>query len=250
MNKPFRFLDAPYFSPCENMALDEALIENFQITKTPILRLYSWEKDAFSIGYFQNPTQIQNFEQFGKNFTRRITGGGLLLHGYDISYSLILPPSMLEGKSVKASYEYLCQFLSTFYKKLGFQVNFAKDIMEDKLSKSVFCQVGFEPYDMIIQGKKVGGNAQKRTREIIYQHGSIPLHVDSRPLSGTSLEELGILLDENQAKKLLCEAFEETFTIKLMPSDLTKEELKSFTTLHANKYNTQEWKYEKISEKL
>jgi lipoate-protein ligase A len=35
-----------------------------------------------------------------------------------------------------------------------------------------------------------------------------------------------------------------------MPSDLTKEELKSFTTLHVNKYNTQEWKYEKISEKL
>lgn len=250
MFKAFRFLDVPYLKPSENMALDEALIQNFQDISTPIFRLYTWESDAFTIGRFQKIEQIPNFDSFGTNFTRRVTGGGLLLHGFDLSYSLIVPTKALLNKSVKESYEYLCQFLNHFYTLLGFNVDFAKNIFQDKLSKSVFCQVGFEPYDMIIHGQKIGGNAQKRTKNIIYQHGSIPLHVDSRLFSGTSIEALGKKIDIAKAKELLCQAFEQSFHAKLSPSNLTQKELQDFRFLEKNKYNTKEWKYESIFEKL
>jgi lipoyl(octanoyl) transferase len=249
VTKDFRFLDVPYFSPTQNMALDEALMQNFASNTTPIFRLYTWEKNAFSIGRFQNISKIDDFDSFGNNFTRRVTGGGLLLHGFDVSYSLIIPSSKLANKSVKQGYEFLCSFLYTFYSQLGLKIDFAKDILNEKLSSSVFCQVGFEPYDIVVQGKKIGGNAQKRSKNLIYQHGSIPLHVDSRPFSGTSLEALGIKLDIQKTKELLKQAFQSTFGITLTSSKLTDQELVDFEFLHVNKYITKEWKYESITTK-
>ncbi len=206
----FRFIDSPKLSAKANMDFDKSLVENFD--GTPIFRLYSWEKDSFTIGRFQKIEDISDIEKFGNNYAKRITGGGLLLHGYDISYSILLPINFLGLKNVKQSYEYICSFILNFYRKLGLHVEYAKDI-DLNLSKSFFCQEGFEAYDMIYQGKKIGGNAQKRTKNLIFQHGSIPLSADKREFSGCSLEEFGIYLHETEAKELLKESFIETFDI-------------------------------------
>lgn len=209
MNSSWRFIDTPALSASENMAIDESLVANF--TNEPIFRLYTWQKNSFTLGRFQKAEEINNIERFGNNFAKRPTGGGLLLHGFDVSYTIIIPIHLLGQRNVKESYEYLCSFLLHFYTKLGLHVAYAKDIMPDSLSKSFFCQEGFEAYDMICDGKKLGGNAQKRTREIIHQHGSIPLRSDSRKFAGYSLEEFGITLSDREAKALLVKSFIETF---------------------------------------
>ena len=208
MTYQWRFIDSPKLSAKANMDLDKSLFDNFD--GTPIFRLYSWEENSFTIGRFQKK---DNIDKFGTSFARRITGGGLLLHGFDISYTIIIPISYLGGKSVKESYEYLCSFLLHFYKKLGLHVEYAKDIMADNLSKSFFCQEGFEAYDMICQNKKIGGNAQRRTKDIIFQHGSIPIKNDKREFSGYSLEEFGIKLNEKDTKDLLKQSFSKSFAI-------------------------------------
>jgi len=82
-----------------------------------------------------------------------------------------------------------------------------------KLSKSQFCQQGFEPYDILIDGKKVGGNAQRRSKDVIFQHGSINLDNSCFSL-GYSLEDLDINIGFKQAKKLLTQSFETSFNIK------------------------------------
>ena len=211
--KEWRFIDSPRLSAKENMAIDESLF--LTCGDTPIFRLYEWEEDSFTIGRFQKIQEIKNPQIYGTNWAKRITGGGLLLHGFDISYAVILPIDQLGKKSVKESYEYICEFVLNFYKDLGFSPTWAKDILADSLSKSFFCQEGFEPYDIIINGKKIGGNAQKRTKDFILQHGSIPLRKDDRQHSGTSLEEFGIKLDVREAKKMLARSFEKTFKILL-----------------------------------
>lgn len=206
----FKFIDSPKLSAKANMDFDKSLVENFD--GTPIFRLYSWEEDSFTIGRFQKLEDIKDFNRFGTNYAKRITGGGLLLHGFDISYSIVIPITMMKTKNVKESYEYICSFLLNFYKKLGLQVEYAKDI-DKKLSKSFFCQEGFEAYDMICQGKKLGGNAQRRTKNLIFQHGSIPLKNDNREFSGHSLNEFGINISEKEAKELLKQSFIESFHI-------------------------------------
>lgn len=210
MNYKWRFIDSPKLSAKANMDFDKSLLENFE--NDPVFRLYSWKENSFTIGRFQKPEEIEDTEIFGTNWAKRMTGGGLLLHGFDISYSIVIPVKLLGSRNVKESYEYLCSFLLDFYKKLGLHVEYAKDI-NLSLSKSFFCQVGYEAYDMICQGKKIGGNAQRRTKDLIFQHGSIPLRSDKRKFAGHSLEEFGIQLDEKEAKILLAQSFSKTFQI-------------------------------------
>jgi lipoate-protein ligase A len=69
---------------------------------------------------------------------------------------------------------------------------------------------------MIYEGKKLGGNAQRRTKNLIHQHGSIPLRSDKRDFAGHSLEEFDIKLSEVEAKKLLAQSFIETFEAVLI----------------------------------
>ncbi|NOX15136.1 MAG: lipoate--protein ligase family protein [Epsilonproteobacteria bacterium] len=208
----WRFVDSPRLGAKENMAIDESLLSKCQ--DEPIFRVYSWEENSFTIGRFQKIEDIKDWQRYGKNWAKRVTGGGLLLHGFDLSYSIILPTKLLGKKSVKQSYEYLCEFLLNFYKKLGLETNWAKDIFANSLSHSSFCQEGFEPYDIIIDGKKIGGNAQKRTKKLILQHGSIPLKTDSREHAGHSLEELNISISLTEAKQLLKESFCKTYNIQ------------------------------------
>ena len=190
------------------MELDKSLLE----AKKPTFRLYTWEKNSFSIGRSQNIEDIKKRDKLGDSWAKRVTGGGILLHGFDLSYSITIPTKDLGGRSVKESYEYLCGFLLHFYKGLGLHVEYAKDTSLD-LSKSKFCQVGFEPYDIIYQGKKLGGNAQRRTKDMLLQHGSIPLKKDIRGFSGHSLDEFKIIIGEKEGKKLLKNSFIETISL-------------------------------------
>ncbi len=207
LKKEWRFIDSPRLSAKENMRIDESLL--LTCKETPIFRLYSWNPNCFTIGRFQKIEDIQNPKQYGNEWAKRITGGGLLLHGCDISYTIVMPINLLGKRSVKQSYEYVCEFILNFYKSLGLNPAWAKDIIPNSLSHSSFCQEGFEPYDIIINGKKIGGNAQKRTKSLILQHGSIPIKKDKRKHSGYSLEELGIELSEKEIKERLLKSFKE-----------------------------------------
>jgi len=169
----------PEYSAKTNTQKDLELIDEFRsaLPKKALCRIYEWESNSCSIGISQDLLSIKSKYPHIKeqNFTKRITGGGILFHGHDISYSLVLPIDKFKNKSVKASYEHICSFLFAFYKKLGLEVDFAYKNKAINLSQSNFCQMGFEPYDILIEGKKIGGNAQKRTKDYIFMQGSIPL---------------------------------------------------------------------------
>lgn len=216
--KQFRLLIDGKNSAPKNMAVDAALLENFSAQDTPILRFYSWEK-SFTVGTSQDPQAFDFKDLYDGNYAKRITGGGVLFHGCDLSYSLVLPTSDFKDMSIKESYEKICSFLINFYKNLGLKTCYAKDDTLTVLHKHAFCQVGFEAYDIIVNRKKIGGNAQRRTKKAIFQHGSIPLYDASKSALtherfGTSLQELGIELSYNEATDLLVSSFESTFNTK------------------------------------
>ena len=155
-----------------------------------------------------------HLKKFGENHAKRMTGGGILFHGNDISYSLVIPTAYVKNLSVKESYEMICSFLMTFYKKLGLEPIYAKDMEQIELSASHYCQKGYEPYDILVNGKKIGGNAQRRTKEAIFQHGSIS--IDNTAYSmGSSLEDLGVKISYKEAKALIQESFAQSFNVEL-----------------------------------
>jgi len=212
--KTFALLASQRLSAKENMRIDKELFDGFNSLSTPIFRVYEWEA-SFTYGFSQKINTIKNLEhlnRYNQNHAQRLTGGGILFHGNDISYSLVIPTSFVENLSVKQSYELLCSFLLAFYKSLGLNPSYAKDLEDINLSKSDYCQEGFEPYDILVDGKKIGGNAQRRSKDTIFQHGSIC--VDNSVYSiGNSLEDLGVKISFKRARELLTESFSNTFNV-------------------------------------
>jgi len=224
----------------ENMAIDDALLSSYEDGSPVIFRLYSWE-NSFTIGVSQKFENYPITSLYKGNFAKRITGGGVLFHGHDLSYSLVIPTNLLEGLNIKESYEKICTFILKFYKKLGLDAKYVKDCNTVELSKNEYCQVGFEAYDILIDGKKIGGNAQRRTKKAIFQHGSIPLfrnndkNLDGK--IGYTLEDFNIKIDYEEVKKLLIEAFDESFDVEITHSELTKREKDKKDTLLKEKYD-------------
>lgn len=172
------------------MAVDEALLSS--VEEGPIFRIYGWNEWTLSLGRFQdtNDGLLSSFVRAPSfSVVRRMTGGGAILHGGELTYSLVLHQDDLGTGNVKESFRLLCGFLLRFYRKLGLDAMFAGDAAVTKAdvvstpvlgAKTPFCYAGREIYDILVRRRpgdygKIGGNAQRRFRKVIFQHGSIPI---------------------------------------------------------------------------
>jgi len=70
-----------------NMAIDEALLE---LAKIPSIRFYRWKSPALSFGYFGRFADVADYAA-KRDLVRRWTGGGIVFHGDDLTYSIIIP---------------------------------------------------------------------------------------------------------------------------------------------------------------
>src|SRR5947209_12465387 len=68
-----------------NMAIDEALLETATV---PAIRFYQWNHPALSFGYFGKFADVADS---GRDIVRRWTGGGIVFHGQDLTYSVVIP---------------------------------------------------------------------------------------------------------------------------------------------------------------
>lgn len=255
----WRLIDTGPLDPFTNMAVDEALSACFVAASSlPILRLYGWSPPALSLGRFQDAADALDLdlcEAESVPLVRRMTAGGIIYHHQELTYSIICSSGDLpSGLSVKQSFRHLCAFLIETYRTFGLTALFAADACpEVRLGeRTAFCFAGHEDYDIIIGGKKIGGNAQRRGRKVIFQHGSIPLHgkadegirfLRRPPIGGLragSLAELGVDVTPQAAAQAVRSAFASTNDVELERSGLTEcESLKTAEFLY--KYKSPHW---------
>ncbi|MGE4418885.1 MAG: biotin/lipoate A/B protein ligase family protein [Sulfurimonas sp.] len=251
--KRWRFIDTHRASAEWNMAVDEALLRNFGDDNLPILRLYSWQR-ALSLGRFSDAKKSIDFEQLDKggiSMVRRISGGGILAHDNELSYSLIFPRRFLQERGVKESYRHLCSFLLLFYQKLGFEAQFAAEAGVQSRHSDI-CLAGVEAYDILIEGKKIGGNAQRHTKMAVLQHGTIPISFDKVLFtslflehngfeSAATLKEFGVDTEQTILHKILLDSFCETFHVETSADELSVSEKQSVNELLKKRYTKSEW---------
>ena len=182
--KTFRLIRSQPASARYNMALDSEIFSRYLEDGVPVFRLYSWQAPSITYGISQQPDNdidIQSCARDGVQIAQRMTGGGVLFHHDEITYSLVCSKDDIgEDKKAFVAYRQICAFLMHFYKSLGLEPYFAIDAEDykNKCTPHELCSASREKYDIVINAKKIGGNAQKRKREAIFQHGSIPLSVD------------------------------------------------------------------------
>ena len=156
--------------PAYNMALDEALLENAATLGRPVLRLYSWTQPCATFGYSQKIAQIEAATNL-RPLIRRCTGGGLVPHNGDWTYSLTFPPSHeWTGSSATDSYHRIHALLQNAFTAMGVETELANCC---KRPKPGDCFEGFELHDLLYHGKKIAGAAQRRNRFGLLIQGSV-----------------------------------------------------------------------------
>src|SRR5580765_1742979 len=108
-----------------NMALDEALLHAMSWLNCPVLRFYGWTERAASFGYFQQYAEVERMVQL-RPLIRRPTGGGIVPHDGDWTYTLAFPVTN-EWYELKAtdSYRRVHQWIQAAFNKLGFNTELA-----------------------------------------------------------------------------------------------------------------------------
>lgn len=242
MKNRWRILDTASADAATNMAIDETLLRSYSLrASAPTFRVYGWDPEALSLGYSQDAREVLG-PDISNPFVRRITGGGVIRHGDEITYSLTCAKEDLGiPSSVTSSYKTVSSFLITFYNRLGLDAAFACDVAGpgEKLgAPSPFCFDAKEKYDIVVAGRKMGGSAQKRSRNAIFQHGSIPL----APIE----QLLGQAPGAEELSRALAGSFAETFDVTMEAGRLSAAEMDLFEYLRERKYESREWNLDRI----
>ena len=245
--KSFRLIRSGALSAASNMALDEKIFKHYLEDGVGVLRLYRWKGPSFTYGFSQEPKSqidLAGCVTDAVEVVKRITGGGILFHDDEITYSFVCSKSDLgEPQGVFVDYRNICGFLLRFYESLGLVPDFAlsQPGFKDRCAAHELCSAAHEKYDIVLGGKKIGGNAQKRNRQVIFQHGSIPCRINWKfvrkylkffpadlSLSVTTLaDELKVVPEKDILEQKLINAFSSVNHVRFTEEDQFCDTLES-----------------------
>jgi lipoate-protein ligase A len=197
-----------------NMAVDEALLE---IASAPTLRFYRWRGPALSFGYFGSYADVADQHE-SREIVRRWTGGGVVPHGDDLTYSVIIPAA--HPLFARSSLVIYCDLHEAIRGAL--QANGVEAILASSVSPRVSedCFANAVRADVILAGRKIAGAAHRRSRAGLLHQGSI------------QNTELPLRFSDDFARTL-CDRFE--------PRALARELIDRATAIAEAKYGTVEW---------
>lgn len=175
----FEIVDDGRGSASLQMERDQALIDSLSERKRPCLRFYEWEKPTVTYGYFIDPEK--HFEKHLRidstrfDFARRPTGGGILFHVDDFPFSVAVPACHpCYSENILENYHLINDIVLH-----AVQETFSKELLsleEKKEGRGVFqefCMASPTKYDLLLDGAKIGGSAQRKTKYGFVHQGSI-----------------------------------------------------------------------------
>ncbi|MEM9080458.1 MAG: hypothetical protein AAGC74_07205 [Verrucomicrobiota bacterium] len=167
--------DLPADGPA-NMQRDLDLLES--LTDEPVLRLYSWSGNWASYGYFQKEPEVRaHFTGHDISLVQRPTGGGIVDHRQDFTYSLILPKTHPLLK-IPRSHSY-CEIHKILQKALPIET-----ILASESTRGPACFQAPVPGDLLdSSGNKIAGAAQRRTRQGLLHQGSLLINQNHQALA-------------------------------------------------------------------
>lgn len=182
-----RILDTGINTPDKNMAIDAELLENLSAEPETILHLYEWSAPSATYGHFVQPFDFLDEANVAKStlqLARRPTGGGIIFHEFDFAFSVLVPASHPKFSiNTLENYALINQMVMQAVIKFMGRADSPMLLPEESMpldeSCKHFCMAKPTKFDVMINGRKVGGGAQRRTKAGILHHGSIALVVPS-----------------------------------------------------------------------
>jgi lipoate-protein ligase A len=196
------------------MALDEALLRAAAGRARPLLRVYSWNEPAVTFGYFQKfPGHLADKH----TVIRRPTGGGIVYHTADTTYTVVVPPGHpLHKMPTQEAYNLLHRAIALALKS---QLSNLKSTPRGEYE----CFQNPVAGDVVADdGAKLAGGAQRRGKSGMLHQGSIAAKVTVEQLT---------------------QGFQEVLDAGFQPYELTAEERALAEKLMREKYSTDAWNH-------
>lgn len=229
------------------MAVDESLLESAISHETCTLRWYRWNEPTISLGYFQNnEDESQNDTWKHLPRVRRLSGGGAILHHHELTYSFAVPSSHPLSKSLPDLYLTIHQPLIDVLSHHGLNIEFRGTSVTSK-TEPFLCFGRGDERDLVYQGQKILGSAQRRRRGAVVQHGSLLL------VTSEFAPHFPGLLNQTQQTSLYRDPFLTTLTeefsqaisqaidLPLQSQNLNDEESALAAQLEKEKYSLSSW---------
>ncbi|MBA3236966.1 MAG: hypothetical protein H0T62_01270 [Parachlamydiaceae bacterium] len=243
-------IDSGHESAERNMEIDQQLLLSLYQHTKPILRFYDWKQPSATFGYFSSPESLLNVQaakEYGLQLARRPTGGGLLFHEFDFTFSFLLPATHpLFSLNTLENYRLVNQIVANAIQKYlhiekPLELLCCQKIPNQSTSQSKelrnFCMAIPTVYDVVSNGRKLAGAAQRRTKLGFLHQGSISLQLPSddflkrillpgsiaeamKTCSYPLLETACSLEGQTTAKKILKGLVSKEFTSFLLPREM------------------------------
>jgi lipoate-protein ligase A len=163
------------------MAADQHLLMRCAEEDIIFVRFYTWQTPSITLGYTQRISDVLDVESINRDgvcWIRRITGGRAVLHFEDLTYSCIFSKKHSKmGLSVQESYSIISSCLMDGLSRVGILCS-AHDSYDEllgvKREVKLPCFLTPNRDEIMVNGKKLVGSAQRRNTSGILQHGSIP----------------------------------------------------------------------------
>jgi lipoyl(octanoyl) transferase len=234
--------DTPH-SAAMNMAIDEALLEQATVAS---IRFYRWHAPALSFGYFGEFGDVAIHER-ERDLVRRWTGGGIVFHGDDLTYSIVIPVrDSVFAESSMNIYKKIHRALADALGAGGRRAELAfvgalsqrqdsrkgdlqvaqrrtgdrRSLQAAIMDRGYNCFANPVHADVMLNGRKIAGAAQRRTRHGLLQQGSIQ----------------GVDLEND-----LAERFAHALSVNCSERQLSKEVLDRARELAQQKYGADLW---------
>ncbi len=170
------------------MQIDECRLKDAeeQFAPTTFLRFYQWDTPTVSLGRYQRPelgANLQYCQDNGIPVVRRPTGGRAVLHGRELTYSVVSNDRrFFPLHSLDLTYQGIARALQYGLGRLGITSQLAPGLRPTlRLSAGkakLPCFASASRHELLVEGRKIAGSAQRRLRRSFLQHGSIPLEID------------------------------------------------------------------------
>lgn len=158
--------DAP--TAAEQMAYDRRLAAE----GIPTLRLFRWTWPAVSFGFRQRPPAWIHAEKLaaaGVEAVERPTGGGVALHGSDLSCSVVAPRRA--AAPLRGVMEQLCEGMARACRAFDVPVAWSADVAA--AAPIAYCLTQESPYALTVGGRKLGGFAVRASATTWLIQGSV-----------------------------------------------------------------------------
>ena len=216
--------------PYLNMAIDELMLERMDSIGKVVLRFYEWNIPSASFGYSQKPRAVT---RTGLTLVRRPTGGGVVYHDVDLTYTLVIPAGHpICDLNRMDSYKVIHEPIMKAVLDLGQGAHLAPDLGIKHDRATLQCFVSPSPNDVLAaDNTKLAGAAQRRTRKGILHQGSVSLK------AGEHDQILNAIRDE----------LGKAFSFDYVPFAPDAEFMAAAEHLAASKYATPAWNEDGVS---